>query len=174
MSNRTPNERQSDVSSSADTVRGTQRNNCLSRFILVWFQSSAAAEATRWRNTTNRVCFKNNIGTNNDMPKLREVLATTWACVRYSDFLVSKTFHIQTDHKPLVSLLGKKTLGELPPRTQRIRMRLMRFGYSISHVPRKDLVTADTLSRAPVMESIQPDDKTTAKRMLTQSLVNSQ
>ena len=89
----------------------------------------------------------------------KEALATTWACERYSDFLIGKTFHIETDHKPLVSLLGQKTLDELPPRIQRFRMRLMRFRYSISHVPGKDLITADTLSRAPVVESQEPHDK---------------
>ena len=35
----------------------------------------------------------------------------------------------------------------------------MRFRYSISHVPGKDLITADTLSRAPVVESQEPHDK---------------
>ena len=79
--------------------------------------------------------------------------------VTYSNFLIGKTFHIETDHKPLVSLLRQKTLDELPPIIQRFRMRLMRFRYSISHVPGKDLITADTLSRAPVVESQQPEDK---------------
>ena len=79
----------------------------------------------------------------------KEALATTWACERMADYLVGKTFHIETDHKPLVPLLGPKNLDEMPPRIQRLRMRLMRFNYTISHVPGKDLVTADTLSRAP-------------------------
>ena len=36
----------------------------------------------------------------------------------------------------------------------------MRFRYIISpHVPGKDLITANTLSRAPVVESQQPEDK---------------
>ena len=32
----------------------------------------------------------------------KETLTTTWACERYSNFLIGKTFHIETDHKPLV------------------------------------------------------------------------
>ena len=67
--------------------------------------------------------------------------------------------HIETYHKPLVSLLGQNTLDELPPRIQRFRMRLMRFRYGISHVPGKELTTADTLSRAPVVECQQSEDK---------------
>ena len=55
-------------------------------------------------------------------------------------------FHIQTDHKPLVTLFSSKHLEELPLRVQRLRMRMMRFQYTISHVPGKDLIFADTLS----------------------------
>ena len=80
----------------------------------------------------------------------KEVLAITWACERFSDFLVGLNFHVETDHKPLVPLLGSKNLDELPPRIQRLRMRLMRFAYSISHVAGKNIATADVLSRAPV------------------------
>lgn len=74
-----------------------------------------------------------------------ETLATTWACERYRNFLIGKTFRIDTDHKPLVSLLGQKILDEFPPIIQRLRLRLMCLWYCISHVTVNDLiVTADT------------------------------
>ena len=79
----------------------------------------------------------------------KEALALTWACERLSDYLLGLQFHIETDHKPLVSLFGQKSLDELPLRVQRFRMRMMRFSFSISHVPGKDLSIADALSRAP-------------------------
>ena len=85
----------------------------------------------------------------------KEALAVTWACERLSDYLIGKPFHIESDHKPLVPLLGSKNLNEMPPRIQRLRKRLRRFQYSISHVPGKSLTTADTLSRAPVNQERQ-------------------
>ena len=39
----------------------------------------------------------------------------------------------------------------MPIRVQHFRLRLMRFSYSIYHVPGKDICTADTLCRAPVL-----------------------
>lgn len=80
----------------------------------------------------------------------KEALAVTWACERFKHFLLGKRFHICTDHKPLISLLSHKQLDELTVRIQRFRMRLMGYDYSISHVPGKDLIIPDTLSRAPL------------------------
>ena len=79
----------------------------------------------------------------------KEALAATWACERFRDYLIGLSFHIETDHKPLVPLLSTKNLDEMPLRVQRFRLRLMRYQYTISHTAGKDLCTADTLSRAP-------------------------
>ena len=89
----------------------------------------------------------------------KEALAVTWACSRFQDYLIGITFTLETDHKPLVPLLGTaKSLDQLPPRIQRMRMRLMRFSYIINHVPGKELYTADTLSCAPVTDVNVVDD----------------
>lgn len=88
----------------------------------------------------------------------KEALASAWACSRFQDYLLGLHFTLETDHKPLVPLLSTKTIGELPARIQRMRMRLMRFTYTIIHVPGKYMYTADTLSRAPE-EDIHPTDE---------------
>ena len=80
----------------------------------------------------------------------REALAVTWACERFSDYLYDMRFQVETDHKPLVSLLSSsKRLDELPLRIQRFRLRLMRYNFSISHVS-GNFFTPDTLSRCLV------------------------
>ena len=60
----------------------------------------------------------------------KEALGVTWACERFRDYLLGKKFHVYTDHKQLVSLLGCKQLDELTVRIQRFRMRLMRYHYT--------------------------------------------
>ena len=80
----------------------------------------------------------------------KEALATTWACERLADYLIGKQFHIETDHKPLFPILGSKNLVEMSPQIRCLRMHLLRFDFTMSHVPGKSLITADMLSRAPV------------------------
>ena len=94
----------------------------------------------------------------------KEALAATWACEKFSYFILSKHIEIKTDHKPLVPLLGTKHLDNLPPRVLRFRLRLDRFSYTIQHVPGKQLYTADTLSHAPVTRTTS-DDSTTLQEL---------
>ena len=63
-------------------------------------------------------------------------------------YLLGKKFEIETDHKPLVPLLSSKSLDNFPPLVLRFRLCMMKYNYSISHVPGKLLYTADALSRA--------------------------
>ena len=78
----------------------------------------------------------------------KEALAITWACEKFSMYILGKRVEIETDHKPLVPLVGSKHLDTLPPRVLRFQLRLARFDYSIKHTPGKHPYTADTLSRA--------------------------
>lgn len=81
------------------------------------------------------------------------------------------TFQIETDHKPLLALLGTKHLDELSPRILRFRMRLMWFHFSLTHVPCKSLATADALSRAPVPATQTPEAP--AQEQLIEGFVHS-
>ena len=90
----------------------------------------------------------------------KEALALTWALEKFSEYVLGKVVCLETDHKPLIPLLGQKSLDLLPPRVLRFRLRLMRFQYSIHHVPGKTLYTADTLSRAPLCEAVDTTTST--------------
>ena len=83
----------------------------------------------------------------------KESLASTWSMEQFTDYVIGKDIILETDRKPLVYLLDAKDIDQLPARIQRMRMRLMRYSYTVVHVPGKHLYTADTLSRAPVSAS---------------------
>ena len=54
-----------------------------------------------------------------------KALAITWACDKFSVYILGKQFTVETDHKPLVPLMSSKQLDCLPPRILRFRLRLM-------------------------------------------------
>ncbi|UYV65930.1 K02A2.6-like [Cordylochernes scorpioides] len=89
----------------------------------------------------------------------KEALAITWACERFKDFVVGKTFLIETDHKPLVPIFTTKDLNDLTPRLQRYRMRMLQFSFHIFHTPGKDLITAYALSRQPLPGHLPEDEE---------------
>jgi len=77
----------------------------------------------------------------------------------FSDFLVGIKFYVEMDHNHLVPLLGSKSLDEFLACIQRLRMRLMTFSFSISHVASKKLATADVVSRALLRDRGQPEQE---------------
>jgi len=101
---------------------------------------------------------------NNTAQREKEALAVTWACEKLSEYELGKQFEIEADHKPLMPLLGNKSLHSLPPCVLRFRFRLTRFQYTIRHVPGKEFYTPDMLSQAPLpnlsdkSNSISTDD----------------
>ena len=84
----------------------------------------------------------------------KEAGAIVYACTKFDKYILGMTdLKIETDQKPLVSLLGKQSLDKLPPRIVRFRLALMRYNFSISHVPGKEMHTSDCLSRASITDS---------------------
>ncbi len=81
-----------------------------------------------------------------------EAVAVTWACEKFSTYVLGRYFQVETDHKPLVPLLNTKHLDNLPPRFLRFRLRLAKYNYTAYHTPVKLLYAADALSRAPLSE----------------------
>ena len=101
----------------------------------------------------------------------KEALALTWAADRFQQYLTGLQFAMETDHRPLVSLLGTKALDEFPIRVQRFRLRLLRYTYTISHVPGKQMYISDALSRAPL--SVVDNDLHEQSELYVQSVMAS-
>ncbi|UYV70775.1 K02A2.6-like, partial [Cordylochernes scorpioides] len=80
----------------------------------------------------------------------KEGLAIVWTCDRLKDYVTGIKIHIETDHKTLIAIFTPKPLEDITPRLQRLKMRMMRYSYQISHIAGKKQIVADLLSRKPI------------------------
>lgn len=86
----------------------------------------------------------------------KEVLAVTFACERFKEFVVGFPVIVETDHRPLLAI-SQKNLSEMPPRLQRYFLRLMPFDITLQYVPGRQLLLADTLSRIQGTQPCSPE-----------------
>ena len=77
----------------------------------------------------------------------KELLAITFACERFHQYIYGQQVQVETDHKPLIPLFVKP-LSDCPLRIQRLLIRVQRYDLKVSYTPGKYMYTADTLSRA--------------------------
>lgn len=78
----------------------------------------------------------------------KELLAVWFGVIHFSQYvLFSRKFTVETDHKPLVSIINKP-VNSCPARLQRIIVQLRKYDFQLIYKPGKQLILADTLSRA--------------------------
>ncbi|CAB4039172.1 Hypothetical predicted protein [Paramuricea clavata] len=77
----------------------------------------------------------------------KELLAAVFACTKFYDFTYGNKVAIETDHKPLITIV-KKPLHVAPARLQRMLLQLQRYDLEFVYKRGSDLFVADTLSRA--------------------------
>ena len=63
----------------------------------------------------------------------KEALASSWAREKFADYVTGMNFVLETDHKPLVPLLGSTDLAKMPPRILRFRLMLMSYSREQMH-----------------------------------------
>ena len=89
----------------------------------------------------------------------KELLAIVFACQKFHHYIYGFETKVQSDHKPLESIVHKP-LYKVSPRQQRMLFKLQNYDLSIKYVKGRDLYVADTLSRAYL---INPNDSTQSK-----------
>ena len=91
----------------------------------------------------------------------REALSIVFGVKRFHQYLYGRKFVLVTDHQPLCKIFGEKegvpTLAAA--RMQRWALLLGAYQFSIQHIPGKQNVCADCLSRLPVFAQRHPVEK---------------
>ena len=79
----------------------------------------------------------------------KELLAVLCRCRKFHYYVYGgRTFTVETDHKPLVSLIQKEVDEIRSPRLRRMIMHLGDYAFTLVYKQGKEMVIADTLSRA--------------------------
>ena len=89
----------------------------------------------------------------------KELLAIVFACQKFHQYIYGFETKVQSDHKPLESIVHKP-LHKVSPRLQRMLLKLQNYDLTIKYVKGKDLYVADTLPRAYLTNA---DDLTQSK-----------
>ena len=83
----------------------------------------------------------------------REALTCVEAIEYFHLYIAGRNFELLTDHRALVSLLSNTTSRRINHRSQRWKMRLNRYKFTIRYINGKANSVADTLSRLTGTES---------------------
>uniref|UniRef100_A0A8C6UJ08 Gypsy retrotransposon integrase-like protein 1 n=1 Tax=Neogobius melanostomus TaxID=47308 RepID=A0A8C6UJ08_9GOBI len=93
----------------------------------------------------------------------KELYAVLYGCKRFHDYIYGRHITVESDHKPLESIL-RKPFALAPPRLQRMLLALQKYSITLIHKPGKEIPVADTLSR----KSMEDSDSSLAEAMATQ------
>ena len=81
----------------------------------------------------------------------KELLAIVFGLEHFHQFTYGRLVHIETDHKPLESIVCKP-LYNAPRRLQRLLLHLLSYDTVVAYRKGSELYLADTLSRAPLRD----------------------
>lgn len=82
----------------------------------------------------------------------KELLAIVFACERFDHYVYGREFTVQSDHKPLKSLV-LRDIDDVTVRLQRMFMRPLRYPkMEVVYKPGGEMLVADCLSRAQLKD----------------------
>ena len=94
----------------------------------------------------------------------KETLCIVYAHERFHQYLYGRTYRVETEHKPLVSIFGKP-LTDVPLTIQRMTLKLQKYDFELTYTPGKFMYVADSLSRAH--GKVEPVSSTEADLKIT-------
>ena len=80
-----------------------------------------------------------------------------FAVKKFHQYAYGVRVNVQSDHKPLENIL-RKPLGAAPSRLQRMLLQLQRYDLDVIYKPGKEMLIADTLSRAVIQDQDTSED----------------
>lgn len=87
----------------------------------------------------------------------KELLSILFATQKFHYYIYGREINVNTDHKPLISIMNK-TISEIPStRLQRMRIKLLKYQIKIAFIPGKEMHIADLLSRSFLSEANTDD-----------------
>ena len=99
----------------------------------------------------------------------KELLAVVFACEQFRFYILGSHIDIESDHRPLESIV-KKDIAVLSPRLQKMLLRLLRYSFSLRYVPGRFMFVADALSRAPTDHRFETPDMENPGEMVLAAL----
>lgn len=82
----------------------------------------------------------------------KETLAITFGCTKFHQYIFGRHFVVESDHKPLQSIL-RKPLHSAPPKLHRLLLCLQKYDLKVIYKPGKTMNLAETLSRSYLSET---------------------
>lgn len=85
----------------------------------------------------------------------KELLAVCFGTEKFYQYIYGRKFKVETDHKPLIPIFSKPLI-DTPPRLQRMLLSLQKYDINLQYRPGRELIIADSLSRANSPEVYNP------------------
>lgn len=78
----------------------------------------------------------------------KEFLSIVYSVTRFHYYVYGRRVKVQTDCKPLVSIMNKNVSDIVSPRIQRMKVKLLKYDIELTYLPGKYMYIADLLSRS--------------------------